>query len=733
MDIFLEDFRLAFKTDLPFGMYGYSNVSDFINSIPSLTVKEIDNELWITSRKCNSKSTSLPSSLDYDDVSKLCVEMKNNLLLDGRNSKRTVTVRSEAPVKVRKSPLVRNHSSLSCHSEENDGEKSLSAGSVHSLHSTSSDHLVTSLEPYTGEYLTSPSYSIPTSDSYGFNEYKSTIPELNTFTPALEAFTSELNTFIPELNAFTPEQNTFIPELNTFAEANVFAKKPSACTNFSVINTGRAFDYNNFFNLSNKNTGDWLSEEAYQNSYSLLTKPVEVSDTEVVGRLLTLINSQGHRNGLTSCTVESKYKETHFTKLPNNWLHMLEKTSLVFIENLTSSIIIYPNHWFPTPPTLASLPSIKFPTREFWNVYISSFESTTCVWFRLLDDDYDLRSDILRHEMNKHYKHQIGNPNSNLDFVSKGELYAAYVKDEWVRCGVIDVEDKTVTCFLIDIGIMKRFNRAGLFQLHEKFTNTPALVLQCSLIGLEKYDGCNYINCKVRNSILNKKLKLKTGIVRSGHVISALAFVRNSLEDVEVNQAMLEIIKKELTLPKLDVNQVYDVTILSVEENTAQVQIMSPCFQLLSNSLQKAKRIIESGDSSHLRMKSMLKLKLDKMYLAKFADDSWQRILVKQFFAECFVSALFIDFGFIKMVRLGDIVECTDFPDTLMFIPPQAVQVKLLSMDVVVLKYLNEIQKPNLFSMKILNSEELVVQFFFRLPNSERRPVANLLHSTTNT
>lgn len=725
MDILVRDLQKAFSSELFF--HG-RNIIDFLRSITGLVIKKVDDKLFV-----ESVNQPAPCKSDLEGLSRLCIRMQNNLLLDGRNVKRYVTVNSESPLKIRKNAPARNYSPSSCQSEENEGDKSFSRESVHSLHSNSSEYLAGSeyflnnFESSINESFTSTSpisntYNISTPDTYRFDDYNSFLSESNVVFSDVNAFTPDVNTFIRESNSLIPEPNVFSPE------HDVFFPQYDTFNYFSVSKLPSVFEETIYdCNTQNVSSTNWFLKNA------CLDSSAEISDAKMIERLLKLINSQNQSNGLNRFTIEVKYAETYFGSLPSNWLHLLEETSQVFIENLPSGIIIYPNHWFPTNPTRSALPAIKYPLTNIWNVYISAFESTSCIWFRLLEDEYDLKNDILHHEMNKHYRNRSDILNTtNTRFVVRGNLYAVCIEDEWMRCEVIDIEDDIASCFLLDIGVTKYFNVVHLFRLNEKFTNTPAMAIQGSLVGLETYDTCNYINCKVRNFILNKKLKLKPCIETYKNVIPARVFVLNSSKNVEVNQAMLEVIDNELRLPKLDVNSVFDVTILAIEETNCRVQIMSPSFKLLSESLQKAKKIIETTGNSHSRVTSMLKLELNKMYLAKFADDSWQRILIKKFFAECFVSALFIDFGFIKMVRLGDIVECTDFPDTITFIPPQVIQLKLLKMDILVLKYLNEIQKPNLFSIKILNKEELLVQFFFKLPNGERRPVAHLLHNVSH-
>lgn len=728
MDILVKDLQEAFSSELSF--HG-RNIIDFLRSITGLVIKKVDDKLFV-----ESVNQSATCKSDLEGLSKLCIRMQNNLLLDGRSVKRYVTVNSESPMKIRKNAAARNYSSSSCQSEENEGDKSFSGEFVHSLHSNSSEYLagtdyfLNNFESSVNESFTSTSpisntCSVSTHDMYRFNDYSSFLYESS-------AIISDVNAFPLDANTFIRESNLLIPESHVFSiEYDVFFPQHDTFDSFSISKLPSVFEETiQDCNTENVSSANWVLKNACLDSYALVNKSAEISDAKIIERLLKLINFQNQSNGLNRFTIEVKYTETYFGSLPNNWLHLLEETSQVFIENLPSGIIIYPNRWFPTNPTRSALPAIKYPLTDIWNVYISSFESTSCIWFRLLEDEYDLKNDILHHEMNKHYRNRSDILNTtNMRFVVRGNLYAVCIEDEWMRCEVIDIEDDIASCFLLDIGVTKYFNIVHLFRLNENFTNTPAMAIQSSLMGLEKYDTCNYINCKVRNFILNKKLKLKPCIETYEKVIPARFFVLNSLNSVEVNQVMLQVIDNELRLPKLDVNSAFDVTILAIEENNCRVQIMSPSFKLLSESLQKAKKIIETFGNSHFKVTSMLKLELNKMYLAKFADDSWQRILVKKLFAECFVSALFIDFGFIKMVRLKDIVECTDFPDTILFIPPQVVQLKFLKMDILVLKYLNELQKPNLFSIKILNREELLVQFFFKLPNGERRPVAHLLHN----
>ncbi len=657
----IEEFHMSFNQDIPYTKFGYSSVVDLLTNIPGISVKYENGKYYVLSQVKRKSKNKVPDSIP-DDVSSLCVVMKNNLVLQCRDQKRTVTVQPEKLAYTRKNPVLRRYSSFSSKTEES---KSANVNST--------------------PYPRTPSYS-----SVNSADFESDVLDLS----SLCGDTSF-------------EYDSSVPT-ESYSD----------------------FDFSdNFVNGNYAETAYCYSEPVFDNWIPRacpITPKSELSNYELLSRVRGIINSQ--TNFLTSMDVELRYYENYSEMLPDRWLATLEKSSSVYIENLSSDVIIYPNRLFDSTPTLAALPLIKYPAHLPWNIHVTAASSTTSIWFRFRENEYETKYEILSNELRKHYANE--NPES-LNFMASEELYVARLESHFVRVTVIFCKEGLATCLDIDSGIMHRLYPRNLYVLHEKFTNIPALAVHSSLTDLERYDKCSYISCRLLTMVLDKNATAAVDFVGKDGKISLNLFVQNSVHNINVNDAIKKMVEEKFMPPKLELNQMYDVNVLTLNESDARVQILSPCMTLLLDSLQKSKEIIDKfKNKDELFAKSMLDVQLSKeVYLAKYKDGSWQRITAKEFTSTTRAVVLFIDLGEAMAMDIVNIVTCSNFPDTLTYIPPQAVNVRIVKTDHMVLRYMYEKYKTKLFSIKIVEKEpELLVQMFLKLPNNETSKPINNVH-----
>lgn len=327
------------------------------------------------------------------------------------------------------------------------------------------------------------------------------------------------------------------------------------------------------------------------------------------------------------------------------------------------------------------------------------------------------------------YKHYDGAETGQVTSVKRGDLYAVCMNANVVRVEVIDSYGEMVTCLVIDMGIIRNFNVNCLFVLHEKFMNTCMLALQGSLTGLERYEKYDFINCKLRNLVLNKKATVIVDCFRSKKLVSLNVFIVGPSFNNNINRFLLDEIEQNFSIPKLQFNSMYDVYVLSVGENTTRVHVISKCYNLLQLALDKAREIIDADEKCNVYTKSIMDIQLNEMYLAKYTDGSWQRIIVQQFLSAYEVAAAFIDFKEVKTVNIRCVVNCSTLPNTLTFIPPQALDVKVIKNDGI-LNFLKHFYKTNLYSMKVVENKEIpIVEIYLKLPNNANlKPIANILN-----
>lgn len=692
----IEDYYESFRCDIPFKKFGYNTLIDFLISITGLSVIIYDEEYHIQTRRWP-KSTNLSEPALFElpsDISLLCVEMQNDLRISDSAAKRTVTLKES-----KLSPF--NHS-------ENQALKRYNSSY--------------SVQTGSGEYVASSghcseNYSA-TNSSFDLN---STYNTVNDYTA---------NSFEPEFISVA-DQYSNDPEPTNYAFYDS-QLQPAYDPQFSFYDSSvtpqnQMADFNSTFRNEQCDPFSHLSSENYNGFYSTSDIPentnfdfqshlIPVSEKQLINRLVVLVNA--HQKKITSSAVEFQYIDSYSDALPKNWLTLLDESGLLFIEHLASGTIIYPNRTLSTTPNIPNLPKLDLPGQMPWSVSITVIRSVDSIWFRLNENDLDRRYIILCQQMRKHYQDMVP---EKVVSVQVQQLFVAKLKNRLLRVCVLDrFENGTCKCLAIDEGVEEILPLTCLMALHEKFTNTPKLILQGSLIGLNKYAECSHIRDRLEKVVAG----MDTSIVvekteRGKFMINLLVTEALESDSVNVNDYLLNVVNKELNLPKLKMNKIFDVLVLSLalDENVAKIQIRSPCLELLQQSLQKCKHIIDCTDKRLLFARNLIDVQLNQVYLAKYSDGSWQRVLIKQFVSSTHAVVVFVDFQDIQALEIAKIVSYANFPDALTYIPPQGVTVNIVKTDHEVLKLMNVKLKTNIFSMKVVQTDpKLYVQMYMKAP-----------------
>lgn len=81
--------------------------------------------------------------------------------------------------------------------------------------------------------------------------------------------------------------------------------------------------------------------------------------------------------------------------------------------------------------------------------------------------------------------------NLQVETIKEGGYFIVRSEDTWLRVRVLDVTDKEVNCFCIDIGDELTVTKDQVYQLKREFAVEQAQVFVCRLAGLEELYECS--------------------------------------------------------------------------------------------------------------------------------------------------------------------------------------------------------------------------------------------------
>ncbi|XP_065206522.1 uncharacterized protein LOC135835934 [Planococcus citri] len=736
-----SDFHKAYKTSIPFDELGYPDLYSFLFCIRGIRVVELNGGSYLISNT-RKKTPSVVTNGESDDVSNLSVQLTNNLVFDEDTCKRKVTVKSctgQANMNARKSiiekmSLYSSSSSESAVSEVNDAQNS---------ETYSQKYTEPESQTYQ-DYHYYPNLELDSNVSSSFNQGAFNSPNIFNNNEYFAPPTTSVDT--PNSNALPSYANNpyYLLLLDLVGKHSLAF--PVFETLTSVASDNEGISFNTILRIGNDNfispsyndlSLTSIHENLIKTAYESLKHKYEFSfvnaQHNVITSILEIINS--HKHGISTEYIKAAYIQKYKIPPPIDWINSIENTNSVYIEPLSTQVIIHPYRAFLSPtPYSNSLPAQIFPASEPWNIFISNCVNTNAIWFRILDEDYEIRYVVLLTEMNKHYDRNVL---SDVKTVNVGELYACCFEHNWYRAEVLSAGENFAECRLIDMGIKKEFLLRSLFPLNHKFANTPPLAFRCSMAGLTKYENTNYVSCQLMKMLNNEIAIGKLNYETSNNQLSMDIYLRNNVFNVSVNKYFLNKIRNELHVPKIaQVGEAFDVHLLAVDEcGEARVQVESGSLQLLKHALDcAAKLIAEDGNKRSFYSSSHLKLNLEKIYLIQ-TEKSWKRIMVKTLLSENKANVQYIDTGDFKVVDTRNIVHTDSLPDTLIHISPQCQTVRIsIQNDTTqkIISFMNRIRSQTdlqsaAFTVKVIKTEKYpIVQLYKKQNNDEVVPIKDI-------
>ncbi|XP_015114269.1 tudor domain-containing protein 7 isoform X2 [Diachasma alloeum] len=434
---------------------------------------------------------------------------------------------------------------------------------------------------------------------------------------------------------------------------------------------------------------------------SLQGPPVELRVTEdrglVMQRILGIVD--GHPNGVFRDRLPGFYREMHGEVLPEDWVGLVEQCRELALEKgVENSVIVCrslpevqrmktpplsPKRERPLlkPPSETPIP-LLLPSSTLWPVYVSHVSSTSDVWIRLLEDEYNEKFYEMSHQLNAHYS-SITESAPSVVILNH---YVTKVNDEVhrVRVEALDPLTGDAEIFFVDTGDNDVVDPSRLFPLDKKFLEVPPQAIRACLSSLEEIAVCDTTTEIAEKHLLGKTFYMQVlnrDYDELSHVVVGVFYDTNSETDVNVNEKIsLELHHvMELSKPEAQVavkGKLLEVFVSHIEQNgDVYLQVKNDGMAILTSMLNGLLEGVMEDEG--LLSNAMVKGQLDpaEVYLAQKPDGDWVRVQVSPSAQDH--SLRTIDSGERVEVDLGKVLRLKELSDPLARFPAQAIKVEM--------------------------------------------------------
>ncbi|KAH0955716.1 hypothetical protein HN011_002636 [Eciton burchellii] len=423
-------------------------------------------------------------------------------------------------------------------------------------------------------------------------------------------------------------------------------------------------------------------------------------------RILSIITR--HRSGVFMHLLPRYYEEQYGEALPSDWRKIIEQCADISQEKGVGDSMILcrscPNAKRPenqgrtafnkdilennsntssdkiqlSPIGPAAPDKLEVPVTTIWNVYTTCVISTTEVWIRLIDDDYNDNFVDMTNEMTKYYNKIKKSAMPTMGCII-GDFYAILEEDYWHRVQCIDVDSDTgiATVFFIDEGYEEQYKPDALYSLDKKFCTLPAQAIKVALQGLE--DFCDYPHAvgEIESQLFGDRVFLvkvnATDIDKYGSCATVTFYDTSGDDDIDINKVLFnKILNGIMDASIVHVGQLIELYVTHIDKN-GKVFAQLNCFgRDLLMSHMSVNNTIYSSVTDQISFTTMYLVKYDsQLYRARVIDIPDQKK----------VTTFLVDIGRTITIWKYDLLHINAISMVLQCIPPQATQIFLHQID----------------------------------------------------
>lgn len=402
---------------------------------------------------------------------------------------------------------------------------------------------------------------------------------------------------------------------------------------------------------------------------------------EFVDRIKDLVAAKP--NGLWNTVIPDVYRDHYEEDVPPGWLNLVRQTGALCITELKENrCILYPR---PTASVASPLsfqgdltssdsdvgsPSamfpdpIVFPDGCYWDIFVTSTPSTSCVFFRLVD--YSEKYDELANEMDRFYSDDIP-PAMDL---YEDNLYAVLSDDSWLRVQLLELTDSKAECLFVDHGDVDVVDASRLRNLESRFFTLPFQAVQCQLEGLSEFADDERAVELLEKMVFGKVLVAE--VVSREEPVTAVLYDTTTDVDINLNVAML----KEMLMPQFPgIGEIAKANLCHVTPaGDLHVQVHGYGTRTLSRYLEAIEKHLETSPqpAKDLSLSKMYVCrddvtgKLGRVVVVSPADKATKKVEVH-----------FVDHSKNTFVSQSELHELLGFEDSMARLPYQVLSCRL--------------------------------------------------------
>uniref|UniRef100_A0A0C9R1B2 Tdrd7_2 protein n=2 Tax=Fopius arisanus TaxID=64838 RepID=A0A0C9R1B2_9HYME len=435
--------------------------------------------------------------------------------------------------------------------------------------------------------------------------------------------------------------------------------------------------------------------------HRLHESPAKMRITEdkevVIQRIIKIVD--GHPNGVFRDRLPGLYEKEFHEMLPDDWVDYIEGfTGLALEKGVDNSIIVCRSepqvHVMKSPPLspkrekclykqpLETLRPLVLPSSKLWPVYVSHVSSTSDVWIRLLEDEYNEKFYAMSQELSVHYA-SVTEPAASVEILNH---YVTKIKDEAhrVRVEALDPLTGDATIFFVDTGDNDIVNTSMLFPLDKKFLEVPPQTVRACLSTLEDIAVCDTTTDIAESHLLDKTFYmqvLRLDEDEISHVVVGVFYDTTSEMDVNVNEKIsLELHEAmEMSKPEAQVGvkgKLLEVFVSHIEMNgDVYLRVKNDGMAILTSMLNCLMEGIAEDEGILAKAAVDGKIDPDQIYLAQKPNGEWVRVGVSYRGNEAVMRT--VDSGDIVEVELKKLLRLQELSDNLARFPAQVIKVEM--------------------------------------------------------
>lgn len=432
------------------------------------------------------------------------------------------------------------------------------------------------------------------------------------------------------------------------------------------------------------------------------SSPEVTADAELLKKRILKIITR-HHSGVFMHLLPECYNEQYGEALPLNWETIIEDCADINQEkgvgnstilcrassnskqsennstskNVSENILPCTNEKIQLSPIGPAAPDIlSVPETTTWQVYTTYVVSTVEIWVRLGDENNEFVDMV--NEMTRHYD-QLNEPISPVACVVD-DFYAVFEENYWHRVQCTDFNDETgiATVFFVDEGYEEHYKPDVLHPLDKKFCVLPCQAIRVALQGLKEFRDCAQIVTEIENYLIVDQLfyvevhSMDTD--EYGTYVSVNFYDTNKDEDINVNQVLFEKILEDIASAfKVHPGRLIELYVTHIDE----------CGKVYAQLNSLAKTVLNDANMSEMSMnntKMVKAINFTKTYLAQW-NSQWYRARVTDIPNEQEVMVFLIDVGRTILISRENLFHMNRTSKALQYIPGQAMQIFLFSID----------------------------------------------------